>query len=67
MPRKPGEQFMKQRKIVKDWLVSHGYNCLIGDECGCYVDDLMPCGDGMCPWECRAGHKTNNNKCRGGG
>jgi len=31
------------REIVKEWLEKCGYDGLAGDECGCPLDDLMPC------------------------
>lgn len=40
---------MNIRDIVREYLVTHGYDGLTGDadwdSCGCGVDDLMPCGD----------------------
>jgi len=36
---------MTIRDIVKDWLISHGYDGLCDFECGCGVDDLMPCDE----------------------
>ncbi len=43
--------------IVTKWLRAHGYDGLcIPGECGCCVDDLMPCGC-CCEGECRAGYK----------
>ena len=32
--------------IVREWLIDRGYDGLVSDrcECGCSVDDLMPCG-----------------------
>ncbi len=43
--------------IVAEWLRCHGYDGLcIPGECGCCVDDLMPCG--CCnEGECMAGYK----------
>lgn len=47
---------MTVQEIVKDWLTAHGYDGLAGDECGCGVDDLAPCG--FCNLdECKAAHK----------
>ena len=43
-------------EIVREYLVSHGYDGLAGDNCGCTVDDLMPCGDPE-PAVCEAGHR----------
>ena len=44
--------------MVRDYLLTHGYDGLAGEECGCAVDDLMPCGDGYSDSECRAGWRT---------
>ncbi len=53
---------MEIRKIVEQWLRANNYDGLAGDECGCKVDDLMPCDipnmftcvpgytDGNVPW-----------------
>ena len=32
--------------IVREWLIRNGYDGLVSDrcECGCSIDDLMPCG-----------------------
>lgn len=42
---------MTVRKIVKDYLKANGYAGLAGDECGCSLDDLAPCG--CDPLECK--------------
>ena len=47
---------MDVRGIVKDWLITHNYDGLAGDECGCGIEDLMACGDGF--ENCVAGHKA---------
>lgn len=31
------------QSIMKQWLIDNGYDGLCCDECGCGVDDLMPC------------------------
>lgn len=42
------------KQIIKEYLEEHGYDGLWdGDECGCPVDDLMPCES--CPDMCEAG------------
>ena len=32
--------------IVREWLIENAYDGLVSDrcECGCSIDDLMPCG-----------------------
>lgn len=44
-------------QIVKDWLENNGYDglCHPDYECGCQLNDLMPCGD-PCS-NCVAGRK----------
>jgi hypothetical protein len=57
---------MTIQQIVKCWLIDHKYDGLYGEECGCTVDDLMPCGE---PGECEAGYRTkcNPETCSVGG
>ena len=31
------------REIVREYLVANGYDGLCNDECGCDLDDFMPC------------------------
>ena len=49
---------MNVEQIVTEWLVANGYDGLVGEECGCFVGDLMPCGldSSGCP-RCVAGHR----------
>jgi hypothetical protein len=44
--------------ILKDYLLTHNYNALVNTlvECGCSIDDLMPCSD--CPAHCEPGHSA---------
>lgn len=48
---------MDLHEIVKEWLVENGYDglCHSDSECGCSVDDFMPCSE---PNQfCEAGHQ----------
>ena len=46
--------------MVRIYLEENGYEglCSPGNECGCKLDDLMPC-DGEYAMECEAGHKID--------
>ncbi len=52
---------MTVKEIVAGWLKEHGYDGLYCDECGCIIDDLMPCGGlGMTNWDvsqCEPGYR----------
>jgi len=46
------------KEIVKSWLETNGYDglCDSDNECGCKLDDLMPCGEpGM---NCEPGYEV---------
>ena len=47
------------REIVAAWLKEHGYDglCNPDRECGCTLDDLIPCIDGLDGETCQAGYK----------
>jgi len=36
---------MTVKKIVENYLRKNGYDGLYAEECGCCLDDLMPCGE----------------------
>jgi len=48
---------MDIKQIVREWLLKHGYTGLVGDECGCEIDDLFACLE--CPMTCEPGHKVD--------
>ena len=52
---------MEIRQIVEKWLRANNYDGLVTENCGCEVDDLMPC-DNYRP-DCTAGYKV---PCPGG-
>ena len=52
---------MEVREIVVQWLRANKYDGLCTVDCGCDVDDLMPC-DNYLP-DCKAGYKV---PCPGG-
>lgn len=51
------EMRMTVKEILKEWLLSHGYEGLCGDQCGCDIDDLILC-DGTTIENCIPGHKV---------
>ena len=53
------------REIVCAWLKERSYEGLAGDECGCGIENLMPCG-GCSEDGCVAGHRVapDSEECR---
>ena len=57
---------MNIHEIVAQWLATNKYDGLFADNCGCRLNDLMPCGE---PGEdCEAGYarKTTPEEAAGG-
>lgn len=44
-------------EIIRQFLGENGYDGLCSDECGCLLDDLMPCGSGEFITGCVAGYR----------
>lgn len=44
------------KEIIKQWLIDNGYDGLYCEDCGCFLDDLFPCGDIGC--NCKAGYAS---------
>ena len=45
--------------IVKKYLIDNGYDGLYTDDCGCLVDDLMPCSGCGDIINCQAGYRAS--------
>lgn len=49
-------------RMVAEWLLKNGYEGLCdGDECGCGLDDLMPCGCAHA--DCGAAYRFECRRC----
>lgn len=53
---------MTVHEIVKKYLIENGYDGLYTDDCGCLVEDLMPCSCD-CSY-CNAGYKVDAKEAR---
>lgn len=49
---------MNIREVIKKYLEEKEFDGLYGCECGCAVDDLMPCGELNNLSECEPGYKS---------
>ena len=49
---------MNAEEIIIEYLKKNGFDGLWVDECGCEIDDLMPCGSYS--GYCKPGKKTTN-------
>jgi|WetSurMetagenome_2_1015567.scaffolds.fasta_scaffold01420_20 hypothetical protein len=47
------------KKITTEYLIAHGYDGLCYKDCGCPINDLMPCDTVSC--YCVPGHKKLQN------
>lgn len=45
---------MTVREILVEWLTERGYHGLYAENCGCGLDDLIPCGE-RCE-DCKPGY-----------
>lgn len=45
---------------TKEWLKVRGYEGVYNDDCGCELDDLGPCGEGVCG--CTPGYKVGKDE-----
>jgi len=51
------------RELIKQYAKEHGYTGLVGDECGCDIDDdLCPCDSGNLT-ECEFGYVNECHIC----
>lgn len=48
---------MTIKQIVSDWLKANGYDGLCDDECGCTLEDFMPCDEPR--QSCEPAYKQN--------
>ena len=48
---------MTVTEIIKEYLVKNNYDGLYAENCGCLLDDLIPCLDWFSE-DCKAGHKV---------
>lgn len=56
---------MTVKEIVIKYLKEKGFDGLYTEDCGCSIDDLMPCDGFGCIGECEAGVKKDCVKCGG--
>ena len=44
-------------QLIRDWLLQQGYDGLYSDDCGCFLDNLMPCSEPGNLTDCQPGYK----------
>jgi hypothetical protein len=55
---------MTLRDIIIEGLKAHGYDGLQNEDCGCGLDDLMPCdGDWMNTMKCEPAYRRECEGC----
>jgi hypothetical protein len=67
MTTEPTGPVFRLNEVIGLWLLGHGYDGIAGEECGCGIDNLMPClsnhGSGPDLYKCVAGHKVDPCTC----
>ncbi len=49
---------MTVEEIVIEYLKANGFDGLYNDDCGCFLDDLIPCSE--CCSNCQPGYRVEN-------
>lgn len=49
---------MDVKEIIKEYLEKNDFTGLIGDSCGCEIEDLIPCGEDCSL--CKPGYKVDD-------
>jgi hypothetical protein len=58
---------MNVKEIVAEYLAVNGYGGLYGEcDCGCFLDDLMPCGEGCDTCEAAYAVPAHCDTCEAG-
>ena len=58
---------MNVKEIVAEYLAANGYGGLHGEcDCGCFLDDLMPCGEGCDTCEAAYAVPAHCDTCEAG-
>jgi hypothetical protein len=52
---------MNVYEIVKQYLKDNGFDGLCTEDCGCLIDDLMPC-DSECALDCEPGYRMEKEE-----
>lgn len=62
MKKTPLRVIRKGRDAEREWLEARGFDGLytVGDECGCWRDDLYPCGERGEQTTCVPGHECDS-------
>jgi len=55
---------VKIYEIAAEYMKANGFTALYRDDCGCTLDDFMPCG-GECAVDCEVGHANDCTTCAG--
>ena len=54
---------MIAKNIIRDWLIEYGYDGLCHKDCGCGINDLIPCDEMKSDCEPAYVHRPKEDKC----
>lgn len=55
---------MTVKQIVEKYLRDNGYDGLVGNQCGCLLEDLEPCGEMSSDCQAAYRHNCRPNECK---